>query len=365
MQLDLRERVKELTCLFGIAKLGTRPDLSLDRILEQTVELLPPGWLYPDIAAGRITFDGASYATSGIERAVASMTSSIVIDGEKRGHIEVAYTKEAPQLDEGPFLSEERNLIDTLARELSFIIQQRAFSEERTHLREQIRRSDRLAAIGQFAAGICHELNEPLANILGFAQLASKNPAIDDQARADIGKIVAATLRAKDIVGKLSAFTGETQTVRTGVDVNELISEGFEAIETRFSTTGIRLVCVLDRNLPRLNADRSQLMQALTNLVVNAVQAMPDGGTLTITTELDAGTSMLVIRVEDTGHGIDEEIREKIFHPFFTTKDISEGAGLGLSVVHGVVTSHGGRIDLRSEIGKGSCFEIRLPVNRP
>jgi len=359
-QVALRERVKELTCLYGITRLVARANSSLDELLQSVADLLPPAWLYPDVAAAEIRFDDRVYSTPGAEKIVQKLTADIIVDGSKRGSVEVGYTVEKARIDEGPFLSEERNLIDTIANELSFIIEQRLYNEEKTKLRDQLRHADRLATIGQLAAGVAHELNEPLSNILGFAQLVAKDEGISEQSSKDIEKIVAGTLHARQIIRELLIFARETAPVKVTFNLNELINDGLFFLESRFKKVGIDLECRLAPNLPRVKADRLQILQVLTNLVVNAVQAMPGGGNLMIGTSLTDGHIELSVR--DTGMGIDEEIIDKIFDPFFTTKDVSDGTGLGLSVVHGIVRAHQGEITVTSRRGKGSEFIVSLPV---
>jgi two-component system NtrC family sensor kinase len=361
--IALRERVKELTCLFGIAKISARPDIALDEVLQGTVELLPPGWLYPDIASARITLGEHSYSTRGFRDDFPKLAAEILVGGQKRGIVEVAYSEETPELDEGPFLTEERNLINAVAREVSLIIERRQVEEDKKSLHEQLRHADRLATIGQLAAGVAHELNEPLGNILGFAQLASKSAGIPDQVSKDIDKIVAASLHGREVIKKLMLFARQTPPHRQSVNLNKVVEDGLFFFESRFVKAGISLVREFEPGLPSIIADQSQLNQVLINLVVNAIQAMPEGGCLTIRTEShDDGLHLIV---EDTGIGMNETTLEKLFIPFFTTKDVNEGTGLGLSVVHGIVTSHGGSVTVESEVGKGSRFAVQLPLNWP
>ncbi|MCP4568808.1 MAG: hypothetical protein GY841_14620 [FCB group bacterium] len=359
LRIAHRERVKELTCVYGLIRLVAQADISLDTVLHNAVKLLPPAWLYSEVTAGKIIFDDKAYTTPGIENIVQSIKADIFVDETRRGEVVVGYTEEQPFLDEGPFLSEERHLINTIASELAFIIEQNLHTEEKLKLQAQLRRADRLATIGQLAAGVAHELNEPLANIMGFAQLASKDPGLIDQTKSDLDKIVSATLHAREIIKDLLVFAREAKKVRVSFNLNELIQDGLFFLESRFVKAGISLECELDPELPEIEADRSQILQVLTNLVVNSVQAMSDGGRLRIGTSF-RGESIYLI-VEDTGTGIDQKILNEIFNPFFTTKDINEGTGLGLSVVHGIITSHGGEIDVNSGEGKGTKFTIRLP----
>lgn len=358
-QAALRERVKELTCLYGIAQAVEKPGTSLDDILESTVKLIPPAWQYPEITQGKITLDGQCYATPAFKATPYRQAADIVIKGKKRGSIEVVYTEKRQNIDEGPFLEEERHLINTMARELALIIDRKHSELKEQKLQAQLRHADRLATIGQLASGVAHELNEPLTNILGFAQLAEKNPALPEQTRHDIEKIEKASLHAREIVRKLLIFARQMPTKKVRVNLNLIVKEGIYFLESRCKKEGIEVVCSFAPDLPDIIVDQAQLTQVLVNLAVNAIQAMPGGGKLKISTHAVGEHVSLVI--EDTGVGIDKESLKQIFLPFFTTKEIGEGTGLGLSVVHGIVTSHGGSINVDSKVGIGTTFEIRLP----
>lgn len=359
-QVDLRERVKELTCLYGIARLAAQPGISLEEILQSIVELLPPAWLYPKIALARIILDGHSYSTPGFQKGKHKQTADIIVSGERRGMVEVVYSEEKPELDEGPFLKEEQNLIDTVAKEVAIIITRKQAEQDKLGLQEQLRHADRLATIGQLAAGVAHELNEPLGNILGFTQLAKKCQGLPKQAELDIEKILTASLNAREVVKKLLIFARKLPPRKTKVNLNQLVEEGLHFFESRCVKEGIELVRSLSPDLPEVAADPAQLNQVLVNLVVNALQAMPEGGRLKVQTLHEGDHISLVI--EDTGMGMGEEVLKKVFTPFFTTKDVGQGTGLGLPVVHGIVTSHGGSIKVESKVGYGTRFEIQLPV---
>jgi signal transduction histidine kinase len=359
-QAALRERVKELTCLYSIAKVSERQDLSLTEILKGIVEFIPPAWQYPDIAMGRISINGHVFSTPGFRQTGQKQTADIILNGKRRGVVEVIYTKEKPNIDEGPFLREERNLIDTIARQIALVVEQKEAEESRLKLQDQIRHTDRLATIGQLAAGVAHELNEPLGNILGFAQLIKKCQELPDIASKDVDGIVDASLNAREVIKKLLLFARQAPSKKEKVNLNQIIMDGLYFFEARCAKEGIKLVRLLSPDLPEINGDQAQLNQVLVNLVVNAIQAMPHGGKLTIKTSAINDNVYLV--VEDTGIGMTEDVIKKIFIPFFTTKDINEGTGLGLSVVHGIITSHKGMIRVQSSINKGTRFEIKLPL---
>jgi signal transduction histidine kinase len=361
--VELRERIKELTCLYGIARVVERPGVTLDEMLQNIVQLLPPAWLYPEIAQAKIIVDGRSYSTPGFRVSRYKQSADIRVDGQQRGVVEVVYTEEKPELDEGPFLKEERDLIEAIARELELILERRKAEEDKIKLQDQLRHVDRLATIGKLSAGVAHELNEPLGNILGFAQLAKKTPRLPKQMEHDLEKIITASLYAREIIKKLLIFARQMPQQKTQVNLNQVVKEGLSFFESRCAKEGIELVYSFAPDLPEITADPSQLTQVLVNLVVNAIQAMPKGGRLTVQTL--AGRDHVLLIVEDTGVGMSEEVTKQIFLPFYTTKEIGQGTGLGLSVVHGIVTSHGGFIKVDSTPCRGTRFEVQLPVNKP
>ncbi|MBN2351348.1 MAG: hypothetical protein JXD23_02180 [Spirochaetales bacterium] len=362
VQAALRERVKELTCMYGIEH-AAGAETALDGFLHKAADLLPPAFQYPDLAGARIVLDDRSYTTAGFADRRPRLSADITVRGEKAGTIEVMYSHAAFTFDEGPFLKEERNLIDNVARAISLIIEQKRAREEQAGLKEQIRRADRLATIGQLAAGVAHELNEPLSAILGYAQLMGKKTSAPEQMKRDAERIVKASLHAREIVRKVLIFARQVPTRRAKADVNQIVNDGLYFLEARCARAGIRVVRKLEKDPPPLIADQSQLTQVLVNLIVNAVQAMPSGGTLTVATASAKDHVSLIIK--DTGEGMTPDVKKRIFFPFFTTKDTGQGTGLGLPVVHGIVTAHGGTITVESAPGRGSRFEIRLPLSAP
>jgi len=365
-QAALRERVKELTCLYGIARIAEQQESALEDKLQRIVELLPPSWQHPDIAVARITLDDHTCTTDGFRDGRYRQSATIEVKGERRGIVEVIYVDDKPELEEVPFLKEETSLIDEIARQVGAIVEKAEAERNRIRLQEQLRHADRLATIGQLAAGVAHEINEPLGSILGFTQLAKKNlsgsshaePAAD--LSRDLVKIEKASLHARDIIRNMLIFARQMPTCKSAVNLNKVVEETLPFLESRCNSEGIKLVFGMSDTLPEIEADPSQMNQLLVNLVVNAIQAMPQGGNLTILTDYDEKSVLL--SVEDTGIGMSEEVKKQIFDPFFTTKDLGQGTGLGLSVVHGIVTSHGGSIEVESSVNCGSRFRVHLPV---
>ena len=251
-------------------------------------------------------------------------------------------------------------MLEAVAKKVAYIIDRKEALDKKKILEEQLRHADRLATIGQLAAGIAHELNNPLGDILGFAQLACKYPDLNEDVYQDLVKIVKSTLYAREIIKKVLYFGRQTHPREAKTDLNKLIGEWMDFFESRCAKSGIQIVVERDEGLPNVNGDPAQLNQVFVNVVVNAIQAMPSGGTLTIKTMRKRDRASII--VQDTGQGIEEENMNKIFLPFFTTKEVDEGTGLGLSVVYGIVNEHGGTIEVDSKKGQGSTFSIKFPV---
>lgn len=356
---SLRERVKELSCMYGIANVLDSPSKSLEDILGEIVEIVPSAWLHEDVAAARITFDGNACATSHFLEGAQSQSAPIVVKGERRGLIEVVYTEFQPKLDEGPFLQEERKLLDTIARAVSVRIERRLYEQEQQKIKEQMKQSNRLSMVGQFAAAVAHDINEPLTNILGFAELAAKCPGLPKQAAEDLEKIVGTSLHAREIVRKLLTYGRKMPQKESSVNVNKIVREVLGFFDYRFGKEGIRVELALSEEAGELRADPGQLRQVVSNLLLNAIQAMPNGGVLTVKSSRSEGEIVLI--VEDSGCGMTPEIQDKIFIPFFTTKSAHQGTGLGLTVVLEIVTSMRGTIHVESAPGSGTAVEVRLP----
>ena len=358
----LRERVKELTCLYGISQVAEQAGDDLGSALEGIVALLPPAWQYPEITEARIALDERTWQTSGLGSAWSSQVAEIHVAGVMRGRVEVAYREPRPPADEGPFLREERALIHEVARQVGLMVERQQAAEEEERLRQRLWHAERLGMIGQLAAGLAHELNEPLGSILGYAQLAQRSFGLPDQTGWDLGKVVKASLHARDIVRRLLVFARQAPLRREPVALNDVVRESLFLLESRCRRAGVKIVLRLQPELPAVLADRSLIEQAFLNLAVNGVQAMPAGGRLTVSSE---GSERVKLVVEDTGEGMPQEVLRRCFDPFFTTKDVGQGSGMGLAVTHGIVTSLGGTIEAQSEPGRGSRFVIQLPAAGP
>ncbi len=357
---QLKERIKELSCLYQIAEISNRPDLTLQNVLTQITGILPPAMQYPELSCARLLVDGIYYFSDGFEQSHKCIRAEIMVNYQPRGIVEVFYQSISAYSAPVVFLIEEEQLLKTVAQQIALIIERKQIEETNDKLQEQLRHADRLATLGQLVAGIAHEINEPLGTILGFSQLLQSSYDVSDAMAADIQKIVNATLHGREIVRKLMLFSRQMPPKKAEININRIIEEGFYLIENRCSKQGVEIVRDLDPDLPEVIADPGQMHQVIVNLAVNAMQAMPDGGLILIKTRFI--DSNVELSVSDNGIGMDEDLIKKIFIPFFTTKDIDQGTGLGLSVVHGIVTTHNGKIMVESEPGKGSIFRVLLKV---
>jgi signal transduction histidine kinase/ferredoxin len=227
---------------------------------------------------------------------------------------------------------------------------------------EQLIHSEKLASMGQLAAGVAHEINNPLGTVLIYAHMLLKGLPAADPRRQDAEIIANEADRCRHIVRGLLDFSRQSKLRDELVDINELVRETLALFEKRPGFEKTEAVLNLDPNLPRTLADPEQMKQAFINMVENASEAMPGGGQLTITTQLSRDATKIIIRLSDTGCGILEENLERIFDPFFTTKQIGQGTGLGLAIVYGIVKMHRGGIWVDSKAGQGATFTISLPV---
>ncbi|MGA7648214.1 MAG: ATP-binding protein [Terriglobales bacterium] len=227
---------------------------------------------------------------------------------------------------------------------------------------EKLMRSDRLAMVGQLAAGVAHEINNPLGSILLFSRLIMQQVPPEGRIRENLERIEKETKRCHTIVRNLLDFARQREPLVESLDVNHLLDTTLKLFEGQFLFHNIEVVRNYDPKLPPLQADESQLQQVFMNIILNAADAMNGSGRLTLATK-EEGADQIKISITDTGCGIPPENIERVFDPFFTTKGVGHGTGLGLSVSYGIVQRHNGDINVSSTVGVGTTFTISLPTN--
>jgi PAS domain S-box-containing protein len=485
---DLGERVKELNCLRSLSILTNNPDKSLNDVLKEAVALIPPSWQYPEITFARIVFDVSKFETQGYRETPWKQSARIVVSGVEVGSLDVIYAQEKAEIDEGPFLAEERHLLDGLAREIGKFIERRntqdalkrsetefrtivetapsmfiindadgrnlyvspncvkmtgytpdeilrdsgrwihdddskRYSElfERTFakgvgfrgyeyravrksgetwyasssweplrgdrgeliggvfqtmdvserrrseqlLREgeekhrlELMKVDRLASVGRLAAGVAHEINNPMAVLYGMVQELDEEP---ESCTTEITRdMLRVSRRIRTVVNKLLTFSRQTEVEKTIVDLNEVIDNTLTLLSSQLKKSAVEVVKNLEPAAPLAVANADQIQQVLMDLIFNAIDAMPNGGQLRI--DLKSIDHKIGIIIEDNGQGIESGDIDKIFLPFFTTKEVGKGTGLGLSVAYGIIEDHGGKVSVASKVGSGSRFAITLPA---
>lgn len=352
-----------MNCLYELSRIAWEQHNDPKAILTKTLRILPEAMQYPSLAEVQIRANKKTYSTPGFEQCRWNMSSPLAVGDASYGDIRIGY-REGEDLagSQSPFLQEEKNLIRIVARELSSYIRRAAVEEDKQRLKTHLEHAERLAFVGELTAGIAHELNEPLGKILGFAQLLKKGGDLNFQQQEDLERIIKASLYTREIIKKLMIFSRQMPQQIVQVDINTVVTNTLYFIDVRFQEQGISISKRLDPNLPLIEADPVQMSQVLVNLITNAVHATEGKGKITVSTKHNGENVLLTVK--DNGSGMTTAVRKRIFEPFFTTKPLGQGTGLGLSVVQGIIDSHGGRIQVSSTKGKGSRFEISLPIKQ-
>ena len=229
--------------------------------------------------------------------------------------------------------------------------------------RRKVMESERLAVVGQLAADVAHELNNPLQGIVTYSHLLLEKMTPDDSRRSSVEKIANQATRCATIIRGLLDFSRPTKPQKKLADLRTTIDECLSLVEDRVLFHNIEVVRDYQEDLPATVMDPAQMQQVFMNLIINAAEAMDGVGRLTVATRLDAERGVIQASFRDTGHGISEENMGRIFDPFFTTKEVGHGTGLGLAISFGIVKEHGGTITVESEEGAGTTFTIELPVH--
>jgi two-component system NtrC family sensor kinase len=235
-------------------------------------------------------------------------------------------------------------------------------TDELVAMQARVAQSERLASLGMLAAGVAHEINNPLGGILALTALTLEDLPAGDPNRENLEEVRKQSERCRDIVRGLLEFSRQTAVNTEMVDINRILQEMLALVGKQAMFFNITVVKEWDPDLPPVMADRSQLQQVFMNILMNGVQAMEEKGTVTIVTRRAPADGHVEVVISDSGCGIPPDVIDRIFDPFFTTKASGKGTGLGLSIAYGIVTEHRGTISVASEVGKGTTFTVRLPA---
>lgn len=352
-EMALQERIKELTCLYKVSSIISIAHAeSIDNTLKAIASCLKEAFQFPEQMEVIIDIQ---HAKTRVAEEV-SIHSDILVFNKIRGSIYVGFKAEAsaPYV----FLKEEQLLINNVALIIGDLLERIEIRNNEIALKRQMEKADRLAILGELTAGIAHELNTPLANILGFSELLKSKLKDDAASVVDLDKIINSAIYSREVVKKLMFFACEMPQEMKHLDVVPIIKSAMDLLELTFRKNNVRYEAILDDNI-MLRADSVQLTQIIFNLLINAIYYSPKNGLVRIVASQN--DKEVIIKISDEGQGLSEEALEKIFQPFYSTKPVGEGSGLGLSVVHGIVMSHKGTITAENNPKKGSTFTVTLP----
>ena len=229
----------------------------------------------------------------------------------------------------------------------------------------QLLQAEKMASLGKLAAGVAHQINNPLGGIILYAGLMLEEYELEDEAREDLNRILRDAERCKDTVKELLEFARQTRYEMRPLDINEAIVRTLFLLENQTLFQNIRIERQLEEGIPPVYGDSQQLNHLFMNIILNAAQAMSGTGILTVSTRRGANNKRAHIAIADTGPGIPPDVMPQIFDPFYTTKKEGEGTGIGLSLVYGIVENHGGAIKAVNREPNGACFFIELPLSAP
>ena len=306
------------------------------------------------------------FITTGIIRPLREMVWATrkIAEGDLSLELSISSKDEIGQLAESfnhmlIRLKQARRELEDYGRTLEEKVEQR--SQQLKKIQAQLMQSEKLASLGRLASGVAHEINSPLTGILTFSHLLMRKLKDNPELQRELELIVRETTRVSTIVRGLLDFARESKPQKRPCNINELIVHTLSLVEHQSVFHDIRIVKNLDPQVAMVLLDANQIQQVFMNILLNAADAMPAGGTLTITSTMAPEDSFVQVRFADTGTGIPEKNLHRIFDPFFTTKADKKGTGLGLAVSYGIIERHRGHIEVQSEEGKGTTFNIKLP----
>ncbi len=310
-------------------------------------------WVFVGIAvAGAVTALAVAYL---LELSILSPIRKLAHGAQELARGNFDYRVRAGSKDEIGELGETFNVVAESIKERDAELQERS---------RMMLESKRLATLGQLAAGVAHEINNPLGGILVYSHLLLEDTSTDDPRRSNMEKIVKETTRCRDIVKNLLDFARQTNPNVQEADINEIVGEALDLTTGQPQFQNVSIRTELCRTLPHVMADVSQIEQVFTNILQNAAEAMHGEGAIMVYSRHSTDDGMVEVSIKDTGPGIAPEHVDRLFDPFFTTKEVGHGTGLGLAVSYGIIERHEGRIKVESQPGAGATFTVQLPLKK-
>ena len=360
---ELNKRNVELTCMYKIEE-SIRSRGTLEDIFDDAVQVVAQAFADPERIAVRIGFGDEVFDSPNFEATDWHIEAPIVVNGRRRGNVEVYYLQDPEADEEEAFLKEEKDLLEAIASVFGETV-------ERRELEAQVIQASKLASIGELAAGVSHEINNPINAIMNCADILIKDTGADSRQNQFARLIQSEAIRITNIVKNLLTFSRQDSEIRRPTQWKDVVDAVLSMSEKKLSKSNVDLRIDIPEKLPQLHCSNEQLQQVLMNLMINALHALDEkypephiNKILRVSARtIDYnGVSGIRLTVEDYGTGIAPAHRDRLFDPFFTTKGRDKGTGLGLSVSDGIVRNHGGVIRVESELGKYTRFHVDMPL---
>jgi len=354
----LKERIKELECLYAISTQISQSD-DIELVVPFICEKLEQAFQFPELASAEIFISGKGFGKIKSKNNQGEIRQNISFQEDVIGYICVSYSSDDLKINS--FLIEEKKLLNKVAQEIAFLYERQERQKQEAVLNEIVRRQERLTVLGEMTAGVAHELNTPLGNVIGFSEFII-NSTTENASKKDAEKIKQSALHAREIVKKLMLFSCEIPQKLSVSKINPVLTEAIDLLGPILKQNKIKVSFIRDSNNPTGLIDKIHFTQVIFNLLNNAIQASPPNSIIKV--NLSSAKGFINILVQDFGCGIPTNIQDKIFEPFFTNKKNGFGSGLGLSVVHGIIKQHKGRIQFSSEENVGTTFVVSIPEKK-
>jgi signal transduction histidine kinase len=368
---NLTERVKELNCLYGMSHLFEDEALSIEEILQGVINIMPPAWQYPEITCVRIKSKRKVYATDGFRETAWKQIQNIAVNGKLFGNVEVYYMEEKPELDEGPFLKEERNLLYVIAERLGHMIERQMAEsnvkflyQREKELRQKLQSEMRVRV--DFTRKLIHELKTPLTALIATSQLL-----FDEIEGEKLGKLARyirdsasnLNIRIEELHDVIRGETGILKINPQKINIDALLHSLVGETQALCQQSNVLIDLCIEKDLPEVYADPDRIRQVILNLINNALKYAKEGQRIRI--EATRKTRAVQVEIKDYGPGITEDRLNTIFKPGYQqthAEERSGGLGIGLALCKTIIESHDGEIWVKSRPGKGSSFFFTVPI---